>query len=61
VSDRTYTAAEKLAAVERALEMYRKVVSAVGDSVRNPSSEHFADFSVLKAVAADYREREAGR
>lgn len=57
MSARTYTEAEKLAAVERAIEMYRRVVAGFGGSVRDPSNEHHDTFHALKAVAVDYREK----
>ena len=53
---RAYTPAEKLAAVERAIEIVRMASSAVtGVSVRDPRSEHHDTYNALKAIAADLR------
>lgn len=53
---KAYTDAEKLAAVERAIEIVRMASAAVsGVSVRHPASDNHETYNALKAVAADYR------
>lgn len=58
MADRAYTDAEKLAAVERVIELVR-VDAAAGEAVpvRHPSNSWHDTYGALRAVAAEIRAR----
>lgn len=57
--ERVYTNAEKLAAVERAIEIVRASSKALnGVSVRDPQSEHYDIYGALRALASELRASE---
>ena len=58
---KVYSDADKLAAVERAIEIVRMTSGAVsGVSVRDPKSDHHDTYQALKALATDLRARVYG-
>lgn len=55
--DKSYSDAQKLAAVERAIEVVRAAARSAGTSARFPGSDYHETHGALRAVAVDIRTR----